>query len=119
VSRVVAYKLDLPDTMRVHPVFHVSLLKPYHASGNVQPPPLPDIVDGEAWYHVEKILQHRDVQVITRRATKHQPKRSTLQREYLIKWEGYSDDHNSWEPAEGVSESAKVANHAYREIPLP
>jgi len=35
----VAYKLELPPTMsRLHPVFHVSLLKPYLSDGPYQPP---------------------------------------------------------------------------------
>ena len=73
LSQVVAYKLGLPDHMRIHPVFHVSLLQPYHASGRVQPPPMPQVLEGELWYHVERILQHRDTKVCARKQTKHKP----------------------------------------------
>ena len=53
-------KLQLPKTMRVHPVFHNSLLKPYHktpAHGpNFERPP-PEIVGGEeGHYEIDKVL---------------------------------------------------------------
>eukprot|EP00983_Pelagomonas_calceolata_P003175 104113-Pelagomonas_calceolata.AAC.1 len=36
------------------------------------------------------------------------------QRQYLVKWLGYGDEHNSWEPEEGVSElNAFKACHNY------
>ena len=35
----VAYKLGLPETVHIHNVFHVSLLKRYHSDGRTQPPP--------------------------------------------------------------------------------
>ena len=31
----ITYKLDLLDTMKIHPIFHVSLLKLYRALGNI------------------------------------------------------------------------------------
>jgi len=48
--------------MKIHPLFHVSLLEPYHAStilGRIHDP-LPIIeVDGEHEYEVENILNSR------------------------------------------------------------
>jgi hypothetical protein len=56
----VAFRIRLPKTLRVHDVFHVSMLKPYKEGGTVQPPPLPEIIDGEEEYEVEAVLAHRE-----------------------------------------------------------
>ncbi len=69
-----AVKLHLPEHMRIHNVFHVSLLKLYVSDGKYQPPPPPIELEGGEWFTVERILNHRDIQVSVR-AGKKQPKR--------------------------------------------
>lgn len=90
-----AYKLTLPSSMRVHPVFHVSLLHEYHPGGNVQPPPPVFFDDGVPFYEVETVLQHRE---------RKQGKRTVKQ--YLIKWAGYGHEHNTWEPEKHLNQAA-------------
>ena len=55
----VTYRLSLPSSMKIHPVFHVDLLTRYQettAHGpNYEWPP-PDIIDGEPEWEVEKII---------------------------------------------------------------
>ena len=80
-------KLQLPKTWRIHPVFHNSLISPYHETSahgpNFTRPP-PEIVEGEEdHYEVETILQSR----LT-------PNKKGVQ--YLIKWKGYPTSENSW-----------------------
>jgi hypothetical protein len=96
----VAYKLELPASLKIHPVFHVSLLKPYNKSGRVQPPPLPDLIEGELEFEVEAILAHRDVQV---RRKRNRSKTPVLERQFLIKWLGYDESNNTWEPESNCS----------------
>ena len=89
-----AYKLRLPPSLKVHNVFHVSLLKPFHSDGTIQPPQLVSS-EGDAGYQAEAILNHKE-----RRYGK------GVRREYLVRWHGCGPEHDSWEPESSVSKLA-------------
>ncbi|KAJ9523830.1 hypothetical protein QJQ45_020031, partial [Haematococcus lacustris] len=60
----VAVRLDLPQAMaRMHPVFHVSLLRPYTSEHPHLPPPV-EWLDEAPLYEVEKLLAHRGVRAV-------------------------------------------------------
>jgi len=92
-------KLALPPQMRIHPVFHNSLLKPYietsaHGLNFARPPP--EIVGGEeGHYEIEKILQSR-------------PTRNKKSTEYLVHWKGYTDADCTWVPAKELTHAKEL-----------
>ena len=85
--------------MRIHPIFHNLLLKPYietsaHRPNFVQPPP--EIVGGEeGHYKIEKILQS-------------QPMRNKRSTEYLVHWKGYTDTDHTWVPAKELTHTKEL-----------
>jgi hypothetical protein len=94
----VSYQLALPTQWSIHPVFHIDLLTPYRETithGPNYQRPVPDLVDGEEEYSVEKILDSRKF-----------GRRRRLQ--YLIKWEGYPDSDNMWVDKDDVFADDKV-----------
>ncbi|KAJ9509473.1 hypothetical protein QJQ45_001912 [Haematococcus lacustris] len=91
----VAVRLDLPPAMaRMHPVFHVALLRPYTSEHPHLPPPV-DWLDEAPLYEVEKLLAHRGV-------------RAGRARGYLVKWQGYDDSYNTWEPRNNLVNCQEV-----------
>ena len=82
-----AYRLDLLSSARIHPVFHVSLLRPYVASGRNQPPPPVLTLDGDVEEEVERLLDHKVNKVGSREKYS-----------YLIRWAGYGPESDTWEP---------------------
>ena len=100
-----AYRLELPGQMRIHPVFHVSLLEPYVESGirgRKQEPPLPVEVEGEVEYEVERVLDSRVV-------------RGKLR--YFVDWRGYGPESRTWEPVEYLAHATDAINRYHRENP--
>ena len=58
----VTYRLHLPESMKIHDVFHVDLLTPYYETNAYEPPPSQPpaiLVDGEEEYKVEEIIDDR------------------------------------------------------------
>jgi hypothetical protein len=57
----VTYQLKLPESWRIHNVFHAALLRPYIENkvyGNNYPRPLPELLEGKEVYEAETILKH-------------------------------------------------------------
>ena len=91
--------------MCIHPVFHVRLLEPYYANkieGRIQPPPLPEVVDGELEYEVRKVL---DLRIVQGRL------------EYYVDWEGYTAEERTWEPVENLSGAPDLTAEFHHHYP--
>lgn len=100
------YRLKLSPKDTRHPVFHVDRLRPAKTASLVPdrtlPEPPPVIIDEEEEYEVEAVLDSR----IFRR-----------QFQYLIKWKGYSDAENSWEPVANVANAKQLVEQFHKTHP--
>ena len=97
--------------LKIHPVFHATLLTPFKENNIHRPnylnPPL-DLIDGEPEYEVEAINAHR------------RQGRGYL---YLVKWKDYPLAKNIWEPkwhlshARDILKSYKNQHHLHWKTP--
>lgn len=97
--------LHLPKTLKIHDVINVSRLSPFIPPVLGQeppPPPPPVIVEGQKEYEVEKVLNSR-------------LRYGHLQ--YLVKWKGYTIEHNMWEPESNLTNFKTLIKDFHRQNP--
>lgn len=78
----VTFELELPESMRIHPVFHVSLLKPVtpdHFPDRLIGSPASVVINRSEEYEVESVLDCRRRGGVTK---------------YLVKWRVYGPEEN-------------------------
>ena len=87
--------------MKIHNVFHVSLLQPWKHSLAGPPPAQVLLVKDDEQLEVETILDHQDTGIGKRR-----------QRQYLVAGKGYTPEDNTWEPESNLK-NASATVQAY------
>lgn len=98
-----SYRLKLPITWKIHPVFHASLLSPYKETETYGPAfsqPPPDTIDGEEEYEIEAIVAHRG---------------KGTRRRYYVKWTGYPSSENQWKSEVELAEHAGELLKEYKD----
>jgi hypothetical protein len=77
----VAYRLELPTGAKLHNVFHVGLLKPYHGEEPVGPGVLPTVLHGRACLEPASVIKSR---------------LARGRHEVLVQWVGLPAANASW-----------------------
>jgi hypothetical protein len=105
----VSYELALPDSMRIHPVFHISKLRKHKDGGDEWPDrvdesrPAPEIVDDEEEFEIEAILDKRTQAWKDPRLPS--SSRATMHVQYLVAWRGYPAHERTWEWASELTKA--------------
>ncbi|XP_075086164.1 uncharacterized protein LOC142168891 [Nicotiana tabacum] len=87
----VAYKLNLPAELMLHPTFHVSLLKPCHKiPTHISHPPVLNLASPYC-PRPHKVLERRLIQ-----------KGNKALAQWLIHWDRISEDQATWEDANTI-----------------
>nr|KYP48938.1 Transposon Ty3-I Gag-Pol polyprotein [Cajanus cajan] len=96
----VAYKLALPATAKIHPVFHVSQLKAFRGNEVITQIPTPLLIDEKGLALQPKaILQHRTIL-----------KKHKQIPQVLVHWEGQQPEEASWEDRNTIEQSYPLFN---------
>ena len=103
----VTYRLELPENWKIHNAFHAAVLHPYKETaihGPNFPEPPPDLVEGQEEWEVDNVL-----------ASRRFGRKKTLQ--YLVKWKGFSEAHNSWEPKGNLGNADQLVKEFHDKNP--
>src|SRR5688572_21805143 len=98
ISKVISpvtFELDLPAAWSIYPIFHSSVLRPFHPPGSSLQTSRPQSVmvqDAPEW-EVEDILAHR-----TR----------NRRRQYLVQWKGFPVHESTWENESNLAHASRL-----------
>jgi hypothetical protein len=95
----VTYELTLPETMKIHPVFHVSLLEPAPPGSK---PAEHVVAEEHGVYEAERIMD------------KKVENRQTF---YLVKWKNYPESENTWEPVKHLTNCQRLVKQFQKTRP--
>jgi len=103
IKRVIstnAVELELPKTVKIHPVVNMSRIRRYREQVQEQKKQLAlsVIIEGKEEYEVEKVMNKR---------------KKYGRWEYLVRWKGYTAEEDSWERKENLK-NAKEAVEDYK-----
>ena len=103
-----AYRLQLPDNMRIHPVISIAHLEPstdpaldpYYRHRS---PPPAVTVEGEIEYEIDRLVRKRRVR-----------KGKGWSIQYLIRWKGFGPEHDTWQPERDVMDTVALDEYERR-----
>jgi len=97
-----AIELELPKTIKIHPVVNVSRVRLYklQVEGQKKISLKPVIIEGEEEFEVEKILNKRVVQG---------------KEKFLVRWKGYTAEEDTWKNRENLGNTKELVEEFERE----
>ena len=105
-----AYKLSLPETWKIHLVFHISLLKKWNTASLQEEEEVPaddNLEIEEPYYDIENILRWRKIKRGRR-----------ILKEHIVLWKGYRITEASWIQAEQFSHPDQLQQYLNDGQPL-
>ena len=101
-----AIELELPKSIKIHPVVNVNRVQLYKPQVEGQKKILPKllIIKGQEEFEVEEILNKRMIRE---------------KKKFLVRWKGYMAEENTWENRENlenIKELVKEFKRKYREL---
>ena len=97
-----AIELDLPSTVRIHPVVNVSRVRQYKSQveGQRKEMPQPMVIEREEEWEVERIMNKRKVRG---------------REKYLVRWKGCTAEEDTWESRENLKNAMELVEEFERD----
>jgi len=97
-----AIELELPSTVKIHPVVNVSRVQRYtsQVEGRKKEMPQPVVIKGKEEWEVEKIMNKRQVQGKDK---------------YLVRWKGCTAEEDTWESRENLKNASDLVEEFKKE----